>query len=261
MIFYFTGTGNSKFIAEQVAQNIENQSVKNIADYYDEIINNKSVSIDISQEKYLGIVCPVHSWGLAKSMDRFLKHVKFSGFSKQQVFCIVSCGDNCGTAREQVISLLKKYNNIICNKVYSVQMPNTYIVMKGFGIDDPVLRDQKLKNCGAEITRISEAIVNNTNYQHYVVGSKPFLKGRIIYPLFMKFTMSDKKFYSDENCINCGLCEKLCPEKNIKIENKQPKWLGHCVKCLACIHHCPKQSIQFGDITQDKGRYFFGIEN
>lgn len=253
MIFYFTGTGNSEHVAHRLAD-LLGENVKNIADYYDTIY--KGVDIDL-EGNYLGIVCPVHSWGLAKPMARFLKNCRFKGFDNQKVFCVVTCGDTCGTADKQVAELLKKYNNIVCSKVYSVQMPNTYIVMKGFGTDDKVLADQKLQNAEPEIERIAEAIKSGSDYEHYVRGKKPFLKGRILYPLFMAFTMGDKKFFAEDGCTGCGLCAKKCPEKNIVMENNRPKWLGHCVKCLSCIHRCPARAIQFGDITQDMGRYYY----
>lgn len=254
MIFYFSGTGNSAHAAQKLAQ-LLGDKVKNIADYYDNIY--KGVDISLKDEKYLGIVCPVHSWGLAKPMARFLRQVRFKDYEGEKAFCMVTCGDTCGTADKQVKSLLKRHNHIVCSNVYSVQMPNTYIVMKGFGTDADVLRDQKLKNAEPEIARIAEAISTNSDYEHYVRGKKPFLKGRILYPLFMAFTMGDKKFFAEESCTGCGLCAKKCPEKNITMENNRPKWLRHCVKCLSCIHRCPARAIQYGDVTQDMGRYYY----
>ncbi|MBP5502947.1 MAG: EFR1 family ferrodoxin [Bacteroidales bacterium] len=254
MIFYFSGTGNSAHAAQKLAQ-LLGDKVKNIADYYDNIY--KGVDISLKDEKYLGIVCPVHSWGLAKPMARFLRQVRFKDYEGEKAFCMVTCGDTCGTADKQVKSLLKRHNHIVCCNVYSVQMPNTYIVMKGFGTDADVLRDQKLKNAEPEIARIAKAISTNSDYEHYVRGKKPFLKGRILYPLFMAFTMGDKKFFAEESCTGCGLCAKKCPEKNITMENNRPKWLGHCVKCLSCIHRCPARAIQYGDVTQDMGRYYY----
>ena len=254
MIFYFSGTGNSAHAAQKLAQ-LLGDKVKNIADYYDNIY--KGVDISLKDEKYLGIVCPVHSWGLAKPMARFLRQVRFKDYEGEKAFCMVTCGDTCGTADKQVKSLLKRHNHIVCCNVYSVQMPNTYIVMKGFGTDADVLRDQKLKNAEPEIARIAKAISTNSDYEHYVRGKKPFLKGRILYPLFMAFTMGDKKFFAEESCTGCGLCAKKCPEKNITMENNRPKWLGHFVKCLSCIHRCPARAIQYGDVTQDMGRYYY----
>ena len=258
MIFYFSGTGNSKHVAQTLSGLIGDNEVINIADFHDDIANKKDVKITVKNDGFLGFVSPVHSWGLALTVKRFLERLRIQNpQSIKKIFSVFVCGDTCGKAMEMMNERLKKYNNIQLDFYCSVQMPNNYIVMKGFGTDPKELEQQKLSKAEIEIPKIADAILNGSEYKNYVIGPKPFLKGRIIYPLFMKFTLGDKKFFADNNCNGCGLCEKTCPEKNIKLENNRPKWLGHCVKCLACIHRCPKTAIQYGDITQTMGRYYF----
>ena len=255
MIFYFSGTGNSKHVAEKLGGYLDTP-VKNIADYYNEVTTLKNFSLDLDSEDFLGFVSPVHSWGLALPVARFLKKTKIN-YSGKKVFAVFVCGDTCGKAREQLQEKLKKKSGISCNFVCSVQMPNTYIVMKGFGTDSDELAGKKLETAEKELPEIAKAIKTGGNFDRYVVGTHPFLKGRIIYPLFMKFTLGDKKFFADENCTDCGKCEKVCPEKNISLVQGRPQWKGHCVKCLACIHRCPSRAVQYGDITRNMGRYCF----
>ena len=257
MIFYFTGTGNSQHVAARIGELIGDNNIKCIADYYDDVVGSDDFSVDVNGSEPLVFVCPVHSWGLAKSMKRFLKKTKIN-YQGDKVFGILVCGDNCGKAREQLQETLWKRSRLRCKFVCSVQMPNTYIVMKGFGTDPDELAAQKLEAAEKQLPEIADAIINNKPYDHYVAGTKPFLKGRIVYPLFMAFTLSDKKFYADFHCIACGKCAGFCPEHNIRINHqKRPEWLGHCVKCLSCIHRCPKHAIQYDDSTQNMGRYYY----
>ncbi len=65
---------------------------------------------------------------------------------------------------------------------------------------------------------------------------------------------ADTAFRTDENCIGCGICAKVCPVSNIKIENKRPVWLHHCQNCLACYNWCPVKAIK-GGISQE-GFYY-----
>lgn len=255
MIFYFSGTGNSRHIAERMAE-LTGDKTKNVADYYDNVTKGASINIEVSENEILGFVFPVHSWGVAWTMRKFLKRARIS-YKGNKVFGICVCGDNCGKAREQLQELLEP-SNVKFNFICSVQMPNTYIVMKGFGTDSKELEQQKLATAEKELPLIADAIMNGKTFDRYVAGTKPFLKGRIVYPLFMRLTMGDKKFHASEDCIGCGKCAKECPEHNIQMQENRPKWLGHCVKCLSCIHRCPKQAIQYGDITQNMGRYFYG---
>ena len=65
----------------------------------------------------------------------------------------------------------------------------------------------------------------------------------------------DKSFHVDDNCNSCGVCEIVCPVKNIVLTDGIPQWQHKCQHCLDCINFCPEKSIQFGDKTQKTGRY------
>ncbi len=55
----------------------------------------------------------------------------------------------------------------------------------------------------------------------------------------------DKGFYTDDRCKGCGICEKVCPNRNITMEDKRPQWNHHCHGCNACVAYCPTKAIQF----------------
>ena len=65
----------------------------------------------------------------------------------------------------------------------------------------------------------------------------------------------DTDFWVQENCTGCGICAKICPAENIKMENNKPVWQHQCQYCLACIHWCPKESIEFKEDSLAKERY------
>lgn len=70
-------------------------------------------------------------------------------------------------------------------------------------------------------------------------------------------------FYADSRCIGCGICEKVCLSKKIKMNDKKPIWQKKvlCYMCFACLNFCPEKSIQVEDIpgvksyTKENGRY------
>jgi NAD-dependent dihydropyrimidine dehydrogenase PreA subunit len=35
----------------------------------------------------------------------------------------------------------------------------------------------------------------------------------------------------------------------------RPYWEGSCTMCFACLHRCPANAVQYGNETQNKGRY------
>ena len=65
----------------------------------------------------------------------------------------------------------------------------------------------------------------------------------------------DQHFNVSDNCTSCGICAKVCPVDNIKIEGKKPDFLHHCEQCTACIQYCPEKAINFKNKTQSRRRY------
>jgi len=64
-------------------------------------------------------------------------------------------------------------------------------------------------------------------------------------------------FTYDDKCIECRICEHVCPEQIIKVYHRKPVWDEiQCSMCMSCINMCPKQALQFGDITKDRRRYY-----
>ena len=135
-------------------------------------------------------------------------------------------------------------------------MPNNYILLPGFDTDSKELEQKKLNQAPLQLQNIVENIRSHSTTKIYKRGTLPFLKSRIIYPLFRKFALGKNSFYAKDNCTSCGLCEKICPTKTIYMKDEKPYWKDTCVQCVACIHKCPVGAIEYGKITIKKGRYF-----
>lgn len=252
MIFYFSGTGNSLWTAKQAGEAFC-EEVISIADELNK--PNQTLTYSLKADERVFFVFPVHSWGPAVLVLRFIARLAFDNYAQQEVFSICTCGDNCGyTDRIMRKALSKK--GIRLTQAYSLQMPNNYILMKGFGVDDKETEERKLNEASRLIKEITEDIRNRQGQKHYVTGSKPFVKSRIVYPLFRKFVLGRNAFYATDACISCGLCAKVCPTQTITMKDDRPRWSNTCVQCTACIHRCPVRAIEYGKITQDQGRYY-----
>ena len=56
-------------------------------------------------------------------------------------------------------------------------------------------------------------------------------------------------------CIGCGICEKVCPSRAIKMVDiegkKKPQLeLSKCIFCYQCVESCPKKAIKSSDIYE-----------
>ena len=257
MIFYFTGTGNSQWVAETVAEHFSDKAVA-LSDY----LNGRMVALPeftLSPEERLGFVFPVYSWGIPPIVYKFIKKLQLNLYANQTIFGIFTCGDECGYTKEMFLKLINE-KGCNCHHTYSIQMPNNYIVFPKFDIDSKELETSKIENAKLTLSGIIEAIRNDEPTDEYMKGSASFIKSRIIYPLFCKYAMSSRPFHATDKCTACGLCAKICPTKNITITDK-PRWEDYCTQCLACIHRCPAKAIEYGKVTKNKGRYFYKKSN
>jgi len=50
--------------------------------------------------------------------------------------------------------------------------------------------------------------------------------------------------FDRKNCINCGACRDVCPEKAIHIDNKFYIDRNKCTLCFVCLDSCPSNSLQ-----------------
>lgn len=249
MIFYFTGTGNSLWVAKQLAKKL-NDKVISIADTH----SSKNYNFDINQSEKIGFVFPIHSWGIPPIVREFISKLTINQYDGQTIYGVFTCGDECGYTDKMFRKLLatKGWQS---QHIYSVRMPNSYICFPKFDIDSKELEQQKVDEAAIAITHIAEAISNNSPISLYHKGHLNFLKSRIIYPQFIKHALSSRPFYTTDLCTHCGLCANSCPTHNITMVDGKPKWGNCCTQCLACIHHCPQRAIEYGKLTQSKGRY------
>lgn len=241
MIYYFSGTGNSEWVAKTIASLTSDEVF-----FIPKFLKDKK-EIRIKKGEVFGLIFPIYAWRTPKIVLEFLNYVKIE--EGAYCFAVCTCGDEAGYA----MKLLDKKMHF--NAMWSVIMPNNYIVM--FDVDSNELAKHKVKEAKLRIEKISEA-VNAKRYEFDVFeGSMPKYRSTVIGELFNKTSMSDKPFYSEDTCIGCGTCVKVCPLENIELKKGRPVWLGHCQKCMACIHRCPVQALQHGSSTKKRGRYYF----
>ena len=79
MIFYFTGTGNSSWVAKSTAEALSENAIA-ISDY----INGNTIDIPeftLTSGERFGFVFPVHSWGIPPIIRKSIKQLRLNGYA------------------------------------------------------------------------------------------------------------------------------------------------------------------------------------
>ena len=250
MIFYYSGCGNSRWVAEQLAAQLR-EELRFIPDLQREGVKEYA----IAEGESVGFVFPIYSWAAPQLVTEFVEQVEWRGRAGY-VWMACTCGDEMGMTHKTFRKTLLKAG-LDLKGIFCFRMPNTYLCMPGFSLDKAGLVAEKLGKAEEKLPRVAQSIRDREAVTDIIIGPLPRLKSYIIKPGFVRY-VSDKKYRFTEDCTGCGLCAKVCPLHNIKVVDGHPEWQHHCTQCMACYHHCPKNAIQYASYTKGKGQYFFG---
>lgn len=248
MIFYFSGVGNSAWVARKLGDILQDK-VLSIA----EEIRKEAIYAPLEGER-VGFVFPVYGWEPPRIVLDFIRKMQMQVLPSYLYF-VCTCGDDTGKTASVFMSALSA-KGWKCHASYSILMPDTYVCLPGFDIDGEDELKRKTENAVARVNFIGEELSHKVVMDKHgcYEGAFPNIKTYVLGGLFRKFLMSPKPFHATDACISCGLCENRCPVHNIKVEGK-PQWGTDCTMCLACYHACPVQAIQYGGRTKGKGQY------
>ena len=247
VLFYFSGTGNSRWVAGQLADALDEVAVR-----VTEALQAPS-AFSLRPDEPLGFVFPVYAWGpppLVLELVRALRLPTVPAY----VYFVCTCGDDTGRTAE-VFGKAVRERGWTCKAGFSVTMPNTYVCLPGFDVDAPAVerrkRDEAVARVGETAARIRERWAGTDCHE----GGFPWLKTYVLRPFFHRYLMSPRHFHTVEACTGCGGCARVCPLHNIQLKNGRPVWGDRCTMCLACYHHCPQRAVRYGRSTEDKGQY------
>lgn len=256
MVLYFSGTGNSKYVAKTLA-GILSTSLYNIVDFCKE-------PFPIEEEECLVFVFPVYSWGVPPIVFSFIKELPEHFWEKikyyqLQIDVVMTCGDEVALAPEMFIKEMSKIG-AETESIWSIIMPNNYVLLPGFDVDPKKVENDKLNNCPARIMEIATGILQRRKTIDVTRGKFRWVKSKMIYPLFKKWGIFPSKWQYSNSCISCGKCASACPIKNIEMKNGHPVWNSRCCSCLGCYHICPVHAVEYGKETIKKGQYYFPLK-
>jgi NAD-dependent dihydropyrimidine dehydrogenase PreA subunit len=242
VIFYYTGTGNSLWSARLLAERLDNAKLAPM---------KAADPFAAGDADAVGFVFPVHVWGVPGAVLQFLEKLAL----KPDVYYF-ALAVNAGQVSRTLVQLrgLLAGRGARLAAGFSIVLPSNYIPWGGAA---PAERQNtRFANTRAKLHTAAACITNRE--------SGPIEKGplwqRIVFTAIYQMTLKqvhkmDKDFWCDDKCNACGICVRICPARNIELQEGKPVWRHHCEQCLACIQWCPQEAIQFGKKTPAYERY------
>ena len=224
MVFYFTGTGNSLYIAKQIEENPLS---------IPRIIHNENQEYTADS---IGIVAPIYGHELPPMVKDFMRKAKFQ---TDYFYMILTYGNRHGGAAELAKHFCDECG-ITVNYINVIVMADNWL--PSFDMNEQKKMDkhieENLEKILADLSVRKNEISEVTDKDR--AAHKEFL-GRMsqmpedAWQHLLKIT---------DDCVGCGICEKVCPSASIKVVNgKAVHTPGNCQTCLACAHACPKKAI------------------
>ncbi|WP_234117346.1 EFR1 family ferrodoxin [Clostridium hydrogenum] len=244
MILYFTGTGNSRYIAKQIA-NLTGDKLVSI----NKRIKENNIS-EINATGRLIFVVPTYCWRIPRLVEEWIAKTRFTG--TKNVYFIMNCGTSIGNAKKYIKRLCKR-KNFKYMGVVSIVMPENYIAM--YDAPDESVAIQIIENANLVIGKIGEIVRQGKVFTDRQSNLIDCLKSSVINTIFYSFLVKADKFTVDDKCVGCGICVKECSLNNINLKGNKPVWGKECTHCMACICKCPKEAIEYGEKSVGKIRY------
>ncbi len=243
-LFYYTGTGNSLWVARTLAEKLDDATLVSIS-------SKNNIPESLSTEK-VGFIFPIYIWGIPAPVVNFVK--KIAALKPKYCFGLAVNGGQVANSLVQLKKLLAK-EGVTLSAGYEITTPSNYIPWGS----PPAEEKQKELFSQAQI-KLS-IVAEDVEAERVKPVEKGALWQRLIfstllYPMsYPQVPKMDGSFWVDEKCNECGICQKVCPAGNVELPEGKPTWKHRCEQCFACLQWCPKEAIQYGKKTPQYKRY------
>lgn len=233
LMLYFSGTGNSKYIANLFSEKTgaKCHSIEAKIDFEREIIEHDTIAF----------CYPIYGSYVPRIMREFVyKYVEKLKNKKLIIFCtqLVFSGDG---ARAFTDLLPDGYGEVIYAEHFN--MPNNICNIKIFPIKNGKKIKKHIKTAEKKMNKVCK------NIEAGKIKKRGFNKfsnilGKTQSELWPEIEEKNKSSVEiDEECIKCNLCVKICPMKNLISSNKGILQNDNCILCYRCVNACPKKAI------------------
>jgi len=223
LVFYFTATGNSLFVAKQFSDNPLSIPQE---------LKKEELSYEADE---IGFVFPDYAASAPMIVREF---VTKGTFKAPYIFSVITFGNASVNVAEWWNNFASE-QGITNNYIQNILMVDNYLPV--FDMTQQMAIDKRvdenlakiLEDIGAhknfiaesEMGFFTEEALKNMQDQHFSMTADRLLELR------------------KERCVECTTCADVCPRKNFSLGSDGLQYAGKCEYCLACVHNCPQKAL------------------
>ena len=179
MIFYFSGTGNSKWAAKTLALETDDTLVS-----IPEVIKS-DCSFTLEKDEHVGFIFPIHGWRVPSIVKEFITKLTIKTLGedtshvKHYCFCLVTAGDSIGKAMERFQQQLKSVtvNDALSLKaVCSLIMPESYVGLPSMDVDTKEKELEKKERASKQLKEFSNILKQHPHKDSNQIWLEPINK-------------------------------------------------------------------------------------
>ena len=246
LMLYFSGTGNSKYIAQRFCEkmNAVCHSIEETVDF----------SALITADNTIAFCYPIYGSCVPRIMREFVTQYRALLTDKRLiVFCtqMLFSGDGARALTDLLTEDAKE--RVLYAEHFN--MPNNLVNFALFRVKNGEENKSTLKKADQKIDRVCADLQKGKRVlRGFSAGSRLLgMTQSKAFPAMEDAYRNDAR--TDADCISCGLCGEICPMHNLTLTDGKIEQSGNCTLCYRCVNACPKQAITVGMHAKPKKQY------
>lgn len=226
LIFYFTATGNSLYVARELAG--ESGQLLSIP----QIIKGEHLDFEADE---IGFVFPDYAASAPLMVREFVSKAHFKA---QYIFSVITFGNFAANVADWWDDFCKE-KGLQNHYINTLLMVDNYLPV--FDMNEQRKIDKKISE---NLTQIVNDIASHREYVSHV-DADDRMKAWLKRLQESHFPMEAERLLrlNTETCIACGTCATVCPHGNFRMTDTYAEFSGPCEHCLACVHACPQKAL------------------
>ena len=239
LILYFSGTGNTKAVAESFQRSLQKRGIETVILSLEEKADLSKISYDfliLGFPKYYEYPILLLQQYLKKDLPKHEKQIPALAFCTQ--------AGPLETDFSKIEKILRRKNHLLTVSV-SFPYANDMFIFPVFRPTEEFKVQKNRDNIQNQIEPLLNDFFSNKINKERVKEWKKLAFHFVATACTKLMPIFAMRFSVDESCTRCGLCAKRCPVHNIVMKEGQPEFHRHCLFCMRCINSCPTNSIRY----------------